>query len=474
MTPMKLSAAGLLCLAIGACTPDPVTPGDAAACDGAAPCDGGSVAVSCAADGECDDGIFCNGAERCAGTCAAGTAPCSEGQACDEGTGECSEAPDCTEPDADGDGRDRIGCGDGDDCDDEDADRFPGNPEVCDPAGHDEDCDPNTISGDPDRDGDGHIDSACWNYFADGTENRGTDCDDTRNTVHASGIESCNGVDEDCDGMIDEGVQNTYYRDQDGDSYGAVEETMLGCGHLDGWTLLPGDCDDDPTSPTASTTYPGAPEGCDGVDANCDGRNPEHCACVSGQVQPCGSDSGECRLGTQTCVAGAWGACEDEVGPSDERCDGLDNDCDDMVDEGVTTTFYRDEDGDGARHPSTTTQACARPPGWLAASAAVDCCDRDNRARPGQSSYFSSRNVCSSWDYNCNGSDDRERPHGGSSGCGVAGFECAPPTTNRWRSAVPGCGSSGSMYYWYGGGGCNSDGARVCDQMWRDETQRCR
>src|SRR5690606_34558414 len=137
----------------------------------------------------------------------------------------------------------------------------------------------------------------------------GTDCDDTRNTVHANGIESCNGVDDDCDGMIDEGVQNTYYRDRDGDGFGG-SETMRGCVLPAGWVLVPGDCDDDPSSPTAPTTHPGATEVCNGVDDNCDGMIDPGCGCANGATQPCGLDIGECRRGTETCVMGVWGPCE--------------------------------------------------------------------------------------------------------------------------------------------------------------------
>jgi hypothetical protein len=63
--------------------------------------------------------------------------------------------------DADGDGVEGWVCG-GNDCDDADPRRFPGNPEVCDAAGFDEDCDPNTF-GDRDLDGDRFVDARCWN-----------------------------------------------------------------------------------------------------------------------------------------------------------------------------------------------------------------------------------------------------------------------------------------------------------------------
>src|SRR5690606_8986358 len=189
----KLGAAIFVTLFACACGGEPDLGRDAGR-DGSTGQDGSSSV--CAADSECDDGLYCNGVERCmpgadgagANGCVAASSPCGPDEVCEEDADRCVPA-DCAEPDADGDGHDRIGCGAGDDCDDTDGDRYPGNFEVCDPEGHDEDCDPETISAQPDRDGDGYLDAACWNLRADGSENRGTDCDDTRNTVHPNAPE---------------------------------------------------------------------------------------------------------------------------------------------------------------------------------------------------------------------------------------------------------------------------------------------
>ncbi|MBW2975034.1 putative metal-binding motif-containing protein, partial [Candidatus Woesearchaeota archaeon] len=56
---------------------------------------------------------------------------------------------------------------------------------------------------------------------------------------------------------------------------------------------------------------------------------------VDGQTKSCGTDTGECQSGTQTCTGGIWGACVGEVAPATELCDGRDNDCDGEVDNGV-------------------------------------------------------------------------------------------------------------------------------------------
>jgi len=106
--------------------------------------------------------------------------------------------------DADGDGHNSIASG-GDDCDDLDASRYPGNPEVPDERGHDEDCDPTTY-GCIDRDGDHFCAVGPYNTDASGRRNTGDDCDDNITAVHPGQIEVCNGRDDDCNGLVDDGV----------------------------------------------------------------------------------------------------------------------------------------------------------------------------------------------------------------------------------------------------------------------------
>ena len=127
-------------------------------------------AQTCRTNTDCDDGVFCNGAEACgSGRCQTGLfVDCDDRKACTldscaEGARTCTH----TAPDADGDGHGASTCLSearvplGDDCDDADPHRFPGNTEVCDP-GHDEDCNPDTLGG-LDADRDGFVSAACGN-----------------------------------------------------------------------------------------------------------------------------------------------------------------------------------------------------------------------------------------------------------------------------------------------------------------------
>ena len=239
--------------------------------------DGGVADGGCAVS--CDDGTYCNGAERCAPAdpaanaagCVPGAPPCGDG-ACVEAERRCEGG--CA--DVDGDGFADVACG-GDDCDDADARRFPGNLEICD-DGHDEDCDPTTLGRDLDLDG--QQDARCCNGDV-----CGRDCDDERPMTNDGGEEICDGRDNDCDGMVDEGVTLTFYRDLDNDNFGDPDSPLEACDRPDGYELNADDCDD--TDPNAT-----------GVDTA-------------------------------------------------DTCDGYDNDCDGMVDEDEAIRHFADEDGDG-------------------------------------------------------------------------------------------------------------------------------
>ena len=78
--------------------------------------------------------------------------------------------------------------------------------------------------------------------------------------------EVCDGVDNDGDGSVDEGVTTTYYRDADSDGHGSAAATTQACSAPPGYVTTGGDADD-----SDSTVYPGATELCDGKDNDQDG-----------------------------------------------------------------------------------------------------------------------------------------------------------------------------------------------------------
>jgi hypothetical protein len=91
------------------------------------------------------------------------------------------------------------------------------------------------------------------------------DCDDAAASVAPSALEVCNDVDDDCDGDIDEDPPR-WYPDGDGDGFGVDVRVVVTCTPGEGYVAALGDCDD-----LEPTVWPGAPELCDGVDTDCDG-----------------------------------------------------------------------------------------------------------------------------------------------------------------------------------------------------------
>ena len=97
-----------------------------------------------------------------------------------------------------------------------------------------------------------------------------TDCDDADAAVSPAALEVCDGLDNNCDGAIDDPAHVVdplpFYADRDGDGYGDDSDLFLACAAGGNAALAPGDCDDaDPA------IHPGAEEICDDVDQDCDG-----------------------------------------------------------------------------------------------------------------------------------------------------------------------------------------------------------
>ncbi len=356
--------------------------------------------------------------------------------------------------DADGDGY--AAC---DECDDSDAGSYPGATETCD--GIDNDCDGDVDESGAtggstwyaDADGDGYGDLGTSTVSCDrpsGYVADDSDCDDSRADVSPAGAESCNGIDDDCNGTVDDGAIDgaTWYADADGDGYGDSASTTTACDQPSGYVAATGDCDDTDTAynPGATetcvdsedyncdgsvgrvdddgdgyaacvecddsdaSTYPGADETCDGTDNDCDGDVDEDSAIDASTwyADDDGDGYGDASDSTVACdLPSGYLAddsdCDDarsDVHPTaTELCDGLDNDCDGSIDEGATgaSTWYADDDGDGYGDDAATTDACDAPSGYVALGG--DCDDTDAAYNPGATE------ACDDpTDYNCDGS----------------------------------------------------------------------
>ena len=228
--------------------------------------------------------------------------------------------------------------------------------------------------------------------------------------------EVCDGIDNDGDLLVDEGVKTTYYRNNDGDGYGDINFPTQACSTPSGYVSNSNDCNDG-----SNSVKPGATEVCNSVDDNCDGQTDEGGVCAVSGVEICNNidddndgqtDEGltrsiTCGAGictasaTQTCNNGNWvGACT-SGNPQTEVADGLDNNCNGQADEGFLKTFYYDADDDNYGQSHLTIQS-AFPSGQYSAVNYGDCRPQDKSSFPG------AQEMCDGADNNCNGIADQE------------------------------------------------------------------
>jgi hypothetical protein len=242
------------------------------------------------------------------------------------------------------------------DCNDFNAAINPGATESCDFV--DNDCDGSVDEG-FDSDGDG------WPPCAG-------DWNDLYASTYPGAAESCDGIDNDCDSSVDEGF------DSDGD----------------GWTTCGGDCND-----LVASINPGAAESCDGIDNDCDGTADEDFDGDGDGYLACDGDCDDSDAGVSP------GAIE--------VCDFVDNDCDGTIDEGF------DADGDS----------------WLTCDG--DCDDSDSAIYPG------APEICDGADSDCDGvnADLTDGDGDGWLACDdPADCDDADPTIHPGATDIPGDG----------------------------------
>ncbi len=251
------------------------------------------------------------------------------------------------------------------------------------------------------------VDNDLDGFFAD------VDCDDDDDAIHPDALEVCDGLDNNCDDQIDEGVLLDFYPDADGDGDGdAGASAYPGCESTSGMVDNADDCDD-----TNPDVHPGADEVCNGVDDDCDGLTDaeDDGLDLSTLIEFYGDDDGD-GYGeeldvTKACTAPEGyvdnaedcnDALEDIHPDADEVCDGLDNDCDglvdgddDSIDPGSVTEFYADVDVDGYGDDGNLVFACELVEGL--ATEGGDCDDADADVNPG------AEESCSETDSNCDG-----------------------------------------------------------------------
>ncbi len=174
--------------------------------------------------------------------------------------------------------------------------------------------------------------TTCTDNDGDGFCNA-VDCNDSNPEINPDATETCNGVDQDCDGVIDNGFTILF---------ASIGSACGDAGTCAGTVV----CTADGANVTCSNTKkPGqTKEICDNkADDDCDGLTDEAlelvngqsglgCFCEEGKVRGCGSNVGACSAGTQVCVNGQWTTCSGSVEPGTEICNNQDDDCDGVID----------------------------------------------------------------------------------------------------------------------------------------------
>ena len=203
--------------------------------------------------------------------------------------------------------------------------------------------------------------------------------------------EICDSIDNDCNGIVDDGMGMVWYRDQDGDGFGSYNDTTFACVQPDGYTTQGGDCND-----LEATVNANATEICDGLDNNCNSIIDEGLIQAL-YVDADGDGYGDTNQMQTGCSEGnglsaVYGDCDDnnaQIYPTaQELCDNLDNDCNSLIDDGTLyTDFYLDADGDGHGNPdpTLTINACNTVDGYVLSS--DDCDDSNSEIFLQQSKY---------------------------------------------------------------------------------------
>ncbi|MEC7987191.1 MAG: putative metal-binding motif-containing protein [Myxococcota bacterium] len=320
----------------------------------------------------------------------------------------------------------------GGDCQDDNADIFPGQDEICDDV--DNNCDGNIDEvgnilwfADVDEDGYGDPNSTIASCTQpSGHLDNSLDCDDSNPAINPDAIESCDGIDNNCNGILGDGATDApiWYEDADLDGYGNDSVTTYSCSQPPGYSANADDCDD-----ARFETSPSRQEYCNGIDDDCDGDTDEESIDATVFFSDLDGDGyGDVTSPVNSCSLTAGLAanstdCNDDptqdgatIYPyATEYCNGVDDNCNTVIDEMASDrqNFYQDADGDGFGG-SLLELACEASVGFVApqydSSGALlyDC--NDDPTQDGISIYPGATETCNETDDDCNGLIDEGIP----------------------------------------------------------------
>jgi len=348
------------------------------------------------------------------------------------------------------------------DCDDTRSSSYPGASEYCNLR--DDNCDGQTdestavdvVTWYRDSDGDNYGNSATTQQSCSapaGYVAASTDCNDSSASINPGANETCNSIDDDCDGTVDDGVLLTWYRDADGDTYGTANTSQQACTQPVGYVSNNTDCNDLVAGLNPTTVWYRDSDG-DGYGSST--ASTQSCTQPAGYV----INSTDCNDASAT---------DSPIGI--ETCgDTRDNDCDGQVDEenaSACTTYYYDFDGDGYGSTASHASRCyCSPTSYYTSTLSTDCYDSNAYANPGASTYRTSQRGDNSYDYNCDGSQTRR--YSASYTCTGAVYICLS-NTDGFTGSTPSCGNSATW-----GTGCTASLTTCTYSSTSSVTQACR
>ena len=297
------------------------------------------------------------------------------------------------------------------DCNDNNPNLLEYSVEIC--NSEDDDCDGNIDNGlvfvdyfaDIDGDGFGNLATLVSTCLQpQGFITDFTDCNDNNSNINSAAVEVCNQIDDDCNGLMDDGlVFVAYYADIDGDGFGNPATLISACLQPQGFIADLTDCNDN-----NSNVNTAAVELCNQIDDDCNGSMDDGLVFVTYYADIDGDGFGNPSALVSACVQ-PQGFITDFTDCNDnnsnvntaavEVCNQIDDDCNGSMDDGlVFVTYYADIDGDGFGNPATLVLTCLQPQGFV--TEFTDCNDNNSNVNT------AAVEICNQIDDDCNGSMD--------------------------------------------------------------------
>ncbi len=227
-----------------------------------------------------------------------------------------------------------------------------------------------------------------------------TDCNDNNASINPSASEVCNTFDDDCDGLVNEGVSFvTYFADLDGDGFGNPNNSQSACSPVIGFVTNSADCNDSNTLVNS-----GAIELCNLIDDNCNGQVNEGLVFsnyyIDSDLDGYGAGA---AINSCTPIFGNYVTNNLDCNNSNanirpnamEICNGIDENCNNLIDDGLTfINYYLDSDGDGYG-AGTAINSCSNLGAGYSTNN-TDCNNNNPNIRP------NAVETCNAIDDNCN------------------------------------------------------------------------